>query len=305
MKASSALSFAFSVFLGVTACGSSSPTATPTNSTATTTTPTSEIGAQGGTVAASNGSSVRIAAGALTSNVAITATPAPNALTPANATSVGTPITFGPEGQQFLNAATVTLVFDPTLLPSGASASDIVVFTAPAGSASYTPLATQVVNATHVSAATTHFSTFFPAVAKKAGANYPISIVATSGTGGSSVVVPFSSQQKGSFAITTTNTTAVSYSNVVLSAGLGTDPSNQWFPLTTTVCDTDSTGACVAGQGENALFMIGPGATSTFAIFVTASAPIAQSAGARIYVTAKDFSGSNTLGSTSIGVYTE
>jgi hypothetical protein len=118
------------------------------------------VGAPGGTVATSDGTSVSIPPGALASNVTVTVTPTPGAAAPAKATEVGTPFTFGPEGQTFTVPVTVTLAFDPGKLTGGRSASDIVIFTAPAGSSSYTALGTQVVDATHVSAATTHFSTF-------------------------------------------------------------------------------------------------------------------------------------------------
>jgi hypothetical protein len=47
---------------------------------------------------------------------------------------------------------------DASLLPPGKTARDIFIYTAPAGTTDYTPLATSVVDATHVAAQTTHFS---------------------------------------------------------------------------------------------------------------------------------------------------
>jgi hypothetical protein len=86
---------------------------------------------------------------------------------PADTVSVGDPYLLGPEGQQFAAPVTVTLAFSPELLPAGASASDVVIYTAPAGTVDYQPLSTGLVDGTHVSALTTHFSIFVAAVAKK------------------------------------------------------------------------------------------------------------------------------------------
>ncbi len=81
---------------------------------------------------------------------------------------MGTPYVLGPEGQTFSSPVTVTLAFDPSLLPSGATAKDVRLFTAPAGSSNFTALATQLVDATHVSALAAHFSVFMPVVDARA-----------------------------------------------------------------------------------------------------------------------------------------
>ena len=138
------------------------------------------VGTTGGAVKASDGSGVTVPAGALPANVTITVTPTASAPPPPAATPVGTAVTFGPEGQQFAQPVTVTLSFDPSSLPSGVSAANIVVVTAPAGSSSYTPLATTQVDSTHVSAQTTHFSTFVATVAASGSDGGPLD----AGTGG-------------------------------------------------------------------------------------------------------------------------
>jgi hypothetical protein len=120
------------------------------------------IGAAGGTVSASDGSSVQIPAGALSAPVQISATSTPNAPTPAQVTVVGTPVTLGPEGQQFQQPVTVTLVFSPDKVPAGGQ---VVVYTAPQGSTRFTSLGGTVIDATHVQATTTHFSVFEAGVA--------------------------------------------------------------------------------------------------------------------------------------------
>ena len=93
----------------------------------------SVVGAQGGSVTLSGGTGVTVPAGALPSNVTVTVTPSPSAPTPAG-TVVGTPYTFGPEGQKFSSPVTVTLAFDPEapiprvlMLAEGALEVDAVV----------------------------------------------------------------------------------------------------------------------------------------------------------------------------------
>jgi hypothetical protein len=122
------------------------------------------VGATGGSVS-NGGSSVTIPAGALPGNVTITNTETPEAPAPSGAAVVGTAYTFGPEGQTFAVPVTVTLAFDPSKLPAGHTAADIVVFTAPVGSTQFTSLGGTLVDATHIAAQTTHFSVFEPGVA--------------------------------------------------------------------------------------------------------------------------------------------
>ena len=123
------------------------------------------VGAAGGAVAASDGSSVAIPASALASDTMVSIHSTPNAAAPTSATVVGTLYTFGPEGQTFTTPVTITLAVALDKLPAGKTISNVIIFTAPAGSTNYTTLTTRVVDATHVAADTTHFSGFVPAVA--------------------------------------------------------------------------------------------------------------------------------------------
>jgi hypothetical protein len=123
---------------------------------------TMEVGPAGGQVSA-GAASVSIPAGTLTSTVSITVT-STSAPAPADATTVGTPYLFGPEGTQFAQPVTVTLAFSSGLLPAGTTGSDVVIYTAPLGGTSYTALPTTLADASHVQAPTTHFSVFVAAV---------------------------------------------------------------------------------------------------------------------------------------------
>jgi hypothetical protein len=123
----------------------------------------STIGAQGGTVTTGDGSSVTIPPGAIAAgssvNVSMTLAPNAPALPASDGVAVGPTYLLSPEGQQFLAPVAVTLAFDPTRLPAGTSANDVVVFTSPAtGTPNFATLPTTVADATHVSAQTTHFS---------------------------------------------------------------------------------------------------------------------------------------------------
>lgn len=123
------------------------------------------IGAIGGTVTLADGTSIAIGPGAVSSPTNVTAVVDDSAPAPAGATAVGHTYRFGPEGQTFLQAVAITLAVDLDKLPSGKTIADVLVYTAPAGSSSYTVLATTVADAQHVRAATGHFSEFLPALA--------------------------------------------------------------------------------------------------------------------------------------------
>ncbi len=120
------------------------------------------IGPQGGTVAYGTGASVTVPAGALTSNVPITITPT-TGTAPFSTKVVGAFYVFGPEGTQFSSPVTISIAFNDAILPAGDSSSDVVIYTAPAGTTTYTPLATTVTGIDHVQATTTHFSIFVAA----------------------------------------------------------------------------------------------------------------------------------------------
>ncbi len=140
-------------------------TAADSGPTATTSPPVLlTVGAAGGTIVNADGSGVTVPSGALTSDVTVTVTSSPAATPPSTGAAVGTPTTFGPSGLKFAKPVTVVLTFDASKLPTGTDAARIVVFTAPDGTVDYEPLPTRVLDATHVSAETTHFSVLVPVV---------------------------------------------------------------------------------------------------------------------------------------------
>ena len=79
------------------------------------------VGAAGGTVAGPNGAKVVIPAGALASDVTINVaqTSAGSPPLPAGFAALGPMFAFTPHGTSFAMPATVTLPFDPTLVPAG------------------------------------------------------------------------------------------------------------------------------------------------------------------------------------------
>jgi hypothetical protein len=122
------------------------------------------VGPTGGTVTASDGSSVVFPAGALSAPTPISIAPQSGAASPIGAQAVGLTYLFGPEGTQFSAPVDVTLAFVTEQLPTGMTAADIVIYTAPAGSSEFTQLETIPTDTGHVRAQTTHFSIFVPAV---------------------------------------------------------------------------------------------------------------------------------------------
>jgi hypothetical protein len=122
------------------------------------------IGPTGGTVSASSGVSIGVPPGALTSTATITIQDLNTPPAPAGAAVVGPGYHFGPEGQQFAAPVQVTLPFKASDLPSGTTAQEVVILTAPEGSSSFTSLGGTLTDSTHVQATTTHFSVFVPAV---------------------------------------------------------------------------------------------------------------------------------------------
>jgi hypothetical protein len=121
----------------------------------------------GGTVTISDGTAVAVPANALGQDTPISVAPEGNPVTIPNVDLVGTVYRFGPEGTQFAVPATVTIAFDPSLLPADAVAADIVIMTAPVGSTEFTELTTSLVDDHHASATTMHFSDFVAGVKKK------------------------------------------------------------------------------------------------------------------------------------------
>jgi len=127
--------------------------------------PGKQIGPEGGSVLLADGSGVVVPAGALAArvNVTIGLTPGAAALPSSDWIAAGSSYLLGPEGQVFLKPVTVTLAFDPSRLPADLLGDGISVVTSPAtGTPDYSPLPTTIVDSTHVSAQTTHFSIVVP-----------------------------------------------------------------------------------------------------------------------------------------------
>jgi hypothetical protein len=122
---------------------------------------TKTVGAGGGTVSQTDGTSVQIPMGALSSsaNITIASVTAP---APAGFVLVGPAYDFGPDGTTFATPVTITLPFDTNKIPSGKSASDIRIFTAARGSTNYTMLQTTLGSGS-VSTMASHFTVYLPA----------------------------------------------------------------------------------------------------------------------------------------------
>jgi glucosylceramidase len=120
-----------------------------------------EIGPSGGLVVLPDGTSVSIPRGALSHDVDITLESVSGSPLPSAGTTVGQTYLLGPEGLQFNQPVTVTLAFDPSKIPSGQSADDLVVNTSPRSAPdAYAPLPTAEADSQHVYVMTTHFSYF-------------------------------------------------------------------------------------------------------------------------------------------------
>lgn len=121
------------------------------------------IGPSGGTLEA-EGARLTIPPGAVAQTVNFTINTV--AKTPAldGGALVGKAIEVGPSGLQLASRATLTLEWSPQLAGNGGTAADVVIYTAPSGAAAsdFVPLATTVVDATHVSVEVEHFSDFAP-----------------------------------------------------------------------------------------------------------------------------------------------
>jgi hypothetical protein len=124
-----------------------------------------QIGPEGGSVLLADGSGVVIPPGALSAGTSVTVALAQSAgaLPSSDWIAAGPFYLLGPEGQAFSKPVTVTLAFDPSRLPEDVPADDISIVTSKAtGTPDYDALPTTMVDSTHVSAQTTHFSIFLP-----------------------------------------------------------------------------------------------------------------------------------------------
>ena len=134
------------------------------------------VGTSGGTVPITGpvSGSISIPAGALSENVTITATTVSAAgVNIAQSSTVGAALQLGPEGQTFSSPVTITISVGT--LPAGVSIYDLVIYTAPVGSNSYTALTTTVVNG-QLCAQVSHFSNFVVAYSQIGSVANPKSI---------------------------------------------------------------------------------------------------------------------------------
>jgi trimeric autotransporter adhesin len=128
----------------------------------------------------------------------------------------------------------------------------------------------------------------------------PLEVEAFSATGGL-VIIPFSAQEAGGFAVATDFTGTSPVNQAIVSLNTGGNP----LPLSALICQTNpSNGQCLAPPSASMQLSIAPGDTPTFSVFLTAYAAIANNPLAnRVYVVFEDCCG-NTIGSTSIAVDT-
>ena len=115
-------------------------------------------------VTATDGTRVVFPSGALLSDAVVTIAPLAKAPTLASAVVAGTAFDFGPQGASFAKPVAITLSFDPAKWPAGKTAAQVLIYTAPTGSNEFSVLEGSPVDATHVTATTTHFSTFVTGV---------------------------------------------------------------------------------------------------------------------------------------------
>ena len=114
------------------------------------------MGVAGGTLTASNGVTIQIPAGALTSEVTLTVDEISNAAVPEGAVSVGPTLQLGPEGQTFDTPVKVTLPWDGGSVP-------VVIAHSARGGDRWTTLTDGTgSDDTHVWATTSSFSWFQP-----------------------------------------------------------------------------------------------------------------------------------------------
>jgi hypothetical protein len=133
-------------------------------SATTTAAASSVIGVAGGTVTTHDGSSVDVPLGALSSPTTISMASVSQSGLPGGGVSGGAAYAIGPEGATFSTPLTITLSVDPAALPPMTQASDLAIFTTSVGTMDHAYwLATRAVDATHLSAQTTHFSWFWVA----------------------------------------------------------------------------------------------------------------------------------------------
>jgi YVTN family beta-propeller protein len=123
--------------------------------------------------------------------------------------------------------------------------------------------------------------------------------IAATATNDGVVTVPLSSQEAGAFAIASDNMGSAGTITVSADTGSAT------LPLTITLCQTGSSGQCLAPPAPTVTLSDAANATPTFSVFVAASAAVAFSpAVSRIFTRFLDQNGV-AHGSTSVAVQTD
>ena len=124
--------------------------------------------------------------------------------------------------------------------------------------------------------------------------------LAATPSGNGIVTVPFSTGGKGAFALATIN------EGVSATITVEVDTGSADLPIAVTLCQTDpATAQCLAAPSTSVSLPIASGATPTFSLFVSATAPVTLAPGAsRIFVWFAD-AGGTLLGSTSVAVETD
>ncbi|MFI5302073.1 MAG: hypothetical protein ACHREM_28615 [Polyangiales bacterium] len=121
-----------------------------------------EVGPGGGSVIASDGTTVDVPPNALAATALLTLTPAPNALAPDGLSFVSTAWTLEPPTVSFAQPITITFPVDPAGLGPDASVGDLLIISE--GDAGVVALASTPRDATHVMALTSGFATGAPVV---------------------------------------------------------------------------------------------------------------------------------------------
>jgi hypothetical protein len=121
------------------------------------------IGTSGGTVTHVSGASVVVPAGALTQNtvIEIAQSSAGAPALPAGVTTAGAVFAFTPHGTTFATPVTVTVPFDPALVPAGTTP---VLYKTNAARSAYEPVAGAVVSGNSLVGEVTSFSNLAPAI---------------------------------------------------------------------------------------------------------------------------------------------
>jgi uncharacterized delta-60 repeat protein len=111
----------FGILGGLAACGGKDDPPPAASQPAPAPLPAGTVGTAGGTVTGPNASQVVIPAGALAQNTVIEIAAAPTGAPPlpAGVTAAGAILAFTPHGTAFATPATVTVPFDPALVPTG------------------------------------------------------------------------------------------------------------------------------------------------------------------------------------------